>query len=158
MFTSNIYIKGIIKDIQFSHASNNKQYDKALIEIDKNNLIPIKFREDMLSLNNIKEDDFVSTQGTIRTYSKQIYIHTNLSHIDIEEEQNCLCSIEGIVVKNDARFNSYIIQSEANTFIPIKSDKRYEIGSRVALVGHLINRKYLKKNSIDIKSTYEVII
>lgn len=40
----------------------------------------------MLSLNNIKEDDFVSTQGTIRTYSKQIYIHTNLSHTDIEDE------------------------------------------------------------------------
>lgn len=86
MFTSNIYIKGIIKDIQFSHTSNNKQYDKALIEIDNNNLIPIKFREDMLSLNNIKENGFVSTQGTIRTYSKQIYIHTNLSHIDIEDE------------------------------------------------------------------------
>lgn len=53
MFTANIYIKGIIKDIQFSHTCNDKQYNKALIEIDESNIIPIKFRQDMLYVNNL---------------------------------------------------------------------------------------------------------
>lgn len=157
MFTSNIYIRGIIKDIQFSHTSNNKQYDKALIEIDNNNLIPIKFREDMLSLNNIKENGFVSTQGTIRTYSKQIYIHTNLSHIDIEDEQNCLCNIEGVVVKKDIRFNSYILQTNDNTFIPIKSDKEYGVGNKINLTGYLIARRYTRRKDGKPYVTYEVV-
>lgn len=40
----------------------------------------------MLSLNNIKENDFISTQGTLRTYSKTIYIHTNLSPIEVSDD------------------------------------------------------------------------
>ena len=157
MFTTNIYIKGIIKDIQFSHTSNNKQYDKALIEIDENNLIPIKFREDMLSLNNIKENDCVSTQGTIRTYSKQIYIHTNLSHTDIEDEQNCLCKIEGAVVKKYVKFGSYILQNDTNTFIPVKSDNDYQINDNVCITGYLIARKYIRKKDGKSHITYEVV-
>lgn len=158
MFTANIYIKGIIRVIQFSHESNNKQYNKALIEIDDSIYIPIKFRQDMLQLNNIQENDFISTQGTLRTYSKQIYIHTNLAHAEVTDEQNCLCTVQGKVVKSDERYNAYIIQCDNDTFIPIKSDNIYSIGDEINVSGYLVERRYTKRGNPIEFITYEVIV
>lgn len=157
MFASNTYIKGIIRNIQFSHESNNKQYDKALIEIDDSMYIPIKFRQDMLKLNNIQENDFVSTQGTIRTYSKHIYIHTNLSSVKVSDEQNCLCIIQGKIVKCDDRYNSYIVQCDKDTYIPVKSDNNYQLNTVINIIGHLIQRQYTKRGQLEKFITYEVI-
>ena len=39
-----IYLQGKIVGIEFSHESNDKQYDKAFIEVDDTVHIPIKFR------------------------------------------------------------------------------------------------------------------
>lgn len=152
-----IYLQGKIVDIEFSHESNDKQYDKALIEIDDNVHIPIKFREDMLEVHKISENDIIATQGTLRTYSKSIYVHTNLAPVEIGEGQNCLCTLQGKVVKCDNRYHSYIIQCYKDTYIPIKSDKEYEVDSIINVVGYLIERPYTKRGKSDKFITYEVV-
>lgn len=61
------------------------------------------------------------------------------------------------MVKCDNRYNSYIIQCDKDTYIPVKSDKNYELESTVNIIGHLIQRQYTKRGQLEKFTTYEVI-
>ena len=111
----------------------------------------------MLEQNHITENDMVSTSGTLRTYSKSIYVHTNLTPTEIEEGQNCLCTLQGKIVKCDTKYHSYILQCYKDTYIPIKSDREYEVDSMVTIVGYLIERQYTKRGRSEKFITYEVV-
>ena len=97
--------------------------------------------------------------GTIRTYNKKIYIHTNLAPMYWEDEYNNLdCQLFGKIVKANDKYRFYIMECDKTVFIPIRCNDLMEIGKEYQILGHLVERRYSKKNSVDIKSTYEVVI
>ena len=158
--TNSIYLHGTINSIEFSHESNGKRYLKAII-VATNNLgehrIPIKFREDKLT---VKDGDYISVIGNLRTYNKKIYIYTNLENVDFEDAvpDNCDTTFCGQCVKKEEKFKSYIFKVGDNTFVPVKSDKDYEIGSEYTINGFLTQRFYRRKiNPSEELSTLEVI-
>lgn len=104
-----IYLRGYLRDIQFSHYQGNVEYEKA-------NLICPRTGgkdEDVISLrykkftNKYKEGDFIDLKGNIRSYSTkdkeknsvQIYVFT---YFDIPDEVsgNSL-SLDGRICKID---------------------------------------------------------
>lgn len=109
-----IYLRGYLRDIQFSHYQGNVEYEKA-------NLICPRTGgkdEDIISLrykkftNKYKEGDFIDLKGNIRSYSTkdreknsvQIYVFT---YFDVPEEMpgNSL-KLDGRICKIDAERKS----------------------------------------------------
>lgn len=162
MFNNQIYIKGVLSPYSFSHECNNKKYLQAtLVCIRDNNIynIPIKFREDNLNNNSVSVGSEIATMGTIRTYNKKIYIHTNLAPVALEEEYNNLdCFIKGEIVKSNDKYKFYIMECDKTVFIPVRCEKVLDLHQIYELSGHLVERRYSKKNSLEMKSTYEVVI
>lgn len=124
MFNNTIYLKGILSPYFFSHESNNKRYLQSSLLCIRDNQpynIPIKFREDMLKTNNIDIGKEITTVGTIRTYNKKLYVHTNLCNVNWENEHNNLdCEIYGKVVKANEKFKFYIVECDSTVFIPVR--------------------------------------
>lgn len=157
MENNNIKLIGTIKNIEPSHTSNDKQYMKAIVEVQDGNKvynIPIKYREDTFD----GSDNTVSIIGNLRSYSKQLYVYTRFDPIpsDVNLDTNSDTLISGNIVKIDAKYKSIIVNVN-NTYVPVKTEKEYNIGDNVIINGKLIERRYSKRDTSEQFSTFEVI-
>lgn len=101
-----ITLKGIIKDIKYSHNINDIEYYKANLLIPRDNgkedIIKIKFKR---FSNPYKEGDEISLKGNLRTFSKQqkdknsveLYVFTYMDKPD--KDENNLVELDGRVCK-----------------------------------------------------------
>lgn len=111
---NNINLKGILKNIQYSHNIGDIEYDKATLLVARDNgkedLIELKFKR----FSNIyNENDEIEIRGNIRTYSQKledrnrvnVYVFT---YFDRPEEEipegynsNSYCEIDGTICKKN---------------------------------------------------------
>ena len=153
-FYNNIYIEGIINNIEFSHESNGKRYYRAIIDTEDNCQIPIKFRED--KLQNINENDHLYITGNIRLFNKKLYVYTSFEDPQIVF-LNRQVELFGKIAKKDEKFNSYIVFCGNNTYIPVKSKNNYSIDDEVSIRGFFVERSFTKRDSKETFITYEVV-
>lgn len=110
-----IILKGIIKNIQYSHNINDIEYYKANLLISRANgkedLINIKFKKFSLPsyINQTSNNQEISLTGNIRTFSRKlddrnkvdVYVFTYFDEPDIENINN-YCEIDGRICKKNA--------------------------------------------------------
>lgn len=114
---NNIVLNGIIKDIEHSHTIDDIKFDKANLIVKR-----INGAEDVINLrfksysNKYKENDLITLQGNLRSYSYKvsqdknkviIYVFTYFDEVDNDElENNNIVTIDGRICKiNDIRKN-----------------------------------------------------
>lgn len=107
-----IVLKGIIRDIQYSHTIGNTEYDKANLIVKrtdgKEDVINLKFKR---FSNRYKENDYVELLGNIRSYSTrnedgknhvEIYVFTYFDlPLDYPDETTNQFMIQGRVCKTN---------------------------------------------------------
>lgn len=111
-----IALKGIIKNIEFSHELRNTQYYKAnLIVPDKkgnDNIIDVQFKK---FINPSIENDLISLTGTIRSYSQKlsngknkvsIYVFTYFDLPEKDEDVINKIKLDGRVCKLDPLYTT----------------------------------------------------
>lgn len=107
-----IVLKGIIRDIQYSHTIGNTEYDKANLIVKrsdgKEDVINLKFKR---FSNRYKENDYVELLGNVRSYSTrnqegknhvEIYVFTYFDlPLDYPDETTNQFVIQGRVCKTN---------------------------------------------------------
>lgn len=110
-----IILKGILKNIEYSHNINDIEYYKANLLISRANgkedLINIKFKKFSLPsyINQTSNNQEISLTGNIRTFSRKlddknkvdVYVFTYFDEPDIENINN-YCEIDGRICKKNA--------------------------------------------------------
>lgn len=114
---NNIVLNGIIKDIEHSHTIDDIKFDKANLIVKRSNgaedVINLRFKS---YSNKYKENDLITLQGNLRSYSYKvsqdknkviIYVFTYFDEVDNDElENNNIVTIDGRICKiNDIRKN-----------------------------------------------------
>lgn len=104
-----VKLKGVLRNIQFSHSINNTEYDKADIVVKRENS-----EDDVLSLvfkkfsNHYTEDQEVELEGHVRSYSKkledgknkvEIYVFTYFDRPQDDDEDNNVVELDGRICK-----------------------------------------------------------
>lgn len=104
-----ITLKGIIKDIKYSHNINDIEYYKANLLVPRDNgkedVINIKFKR---FSNPYKDGDEIRLKGNIRTFSQQknnknyveVYVFTYMDTPD--KEENNLVELDGRICKKES--------------------------------------------------------
>ncbi len=109
---NNVYLSGIIKNIEPSHCINGIQYNKANIIIPrakgKEDIIVLKYKE-FTNKNNYKDGDTICLLGNVRTYSIHqpdgtdkisVYVFTYFDKPEETLEDNTnKCEISGRICK-----------------------------------------------------------
>lgn len=168
-----IILKGIIKDIAYSHTVNNIIFDKANLIVKKFNgqedLITLKFKK---FTNPYKDGQEISLIGQLRSYSKklanknevEIYVFTYFDKPEINELNDFeiegkICKIESLrTLKSGKEVLHFIIANnieqngkKINNYLPIicwgQLAKKYQtlkVNDTVIIKGEL-HSKYYKK-------------
>ena len=105
-----IYLKGIVKNIRYSHTIGDTVFNKADLIVKRPNgredLILLKFKE--FSLPN-REDKEIELIGNIRSFSQQIngknkveiYVYSYFDVIETSYDEPNVATIEGKICKKD---------------------------------------------------------
>lgn len=139
-----IQLQGILKDIEYSHTTNNIEFYKAHLLVTKENkkedLLNIKFKR---FSNPYKENDKISIIGNLRTFSEkrvdgtnkvEVYVFTyfdepETEEIDLVELDGRLCKSNGLrKTKNGKDVIDFIL---ANT---IKNENGKDINCYIPCV------------------------
>ena len=103
-----VYLRGTIKNIEYSHEINGVEYDKAILTIPRENgledVINLKFKK---FSNPYSENDLVELVGNVRSYSKEengknkvnIYVFTYFDKPYNYEKNSFI--IDGRICKKD---------------------------------------------------------
>ena len=106
-----IYLKGIIKNIRYSHTIQGTVFNKADLIVKrsdgKEDLLVIKFKEFSLNYNEDKEIELI---GNIRSFSQQhngknkvdIYVFSYLDRVEEEFQSTNIAKLEGKICKKDS--------------------------------------------------------
>lgn len=135
-----VYLRGIIKDIQPSHIIDDVRYDKASLIVrrkdGKEDVINLKFK----SFSNIyKENDIIELAGNLRSYSYKvdnnknkvsIYVFTYFNRPENLPEDVCnqvtldgrICKLNDLRTTKNSRHNIHFIV--ANNLISSTQEKR----------------------------------
>lgn len=135
---NNIILKGIIKNISFSHKINDTAYNKADIIVKrkdgKEDIITICYKDIAIKYN---EDQEISLTGNVRSYSKKledknkvsVYVFTHgdqpIGEIDSfndVEIDGRICKIDQIRKTKDGKDNIHFILAN-NIFVEAKDQK-----------------------------------
>ena len=93
---NNIILRGVIRDIAFSHTINGVQYNKANLIVargdGKEDVISLKFKAET---NPYHEDELITISGNVRSYSHKeanghnkvdIYVFTYFDKIEVDDD------------------------------------------------------------------------
>ena len=180
-----IQLQGILKDIEYSHTTNNIEFYKAHLLVTKENK-----KEDLLNIP-YKENDKISIIGNLRTFSEkrvdgtnkvEVYVFTyfdepETEEIDLVELDGRLCKSNGLrKTKNGKDVIDFILANtiknengkDINCYIPCvawgkqaKEIANLELNSNIEIKGQLVSREYkknLSNNQIEIRVAHEVNI
>ena len=142
-----IILKGIIRNIQYSHTINNIQYYKADLVVqrdDREDIIPLRFKS---FSNRYTENQLIELVGNIRSYSQKLdngknkillYVFTYFDILEVSEDDKELinyldvdgriCKIEELKITSSKKqvihfilANNIITQNgqKINTYIPM---------------------------------------
>ena len=142
-----IILKGIIRNIQYSHTINNIQYQKADVGVqrdDREDIIPLRFKS---FSNRYAENQLIELVGNIRSYSQKLdngknkillYVFTYFDIPEVSEDDKELinyldvdgriCKIEELKITSSKKqvihfilANNIITQNgqKINTYIPM---------------------------------------
>lgn len=168
-----IILKGIIKDITYSHTVNNIIFDKANLIVKKFNgqedLITLKFKK---FTNPYKDGQEISLIGQLRSYSKklvnknevEIYVFTYFDKPETDELNNFviegkICKIGSLkTLKSEKEVLHFILANnieqnnkKLNNYLPIicwgqlaKKYQNLKVNDTVIVKGEL-HSKYYKK-------------
>ena len=169
-----IVLRGIIRDIEYSHSVNNVDYYQAKIicsRNDKQDIILIKFKQ---YVNTYKDGDFVELVGNIRSFSKQLDNGKNkvelyvFTYQDIPEDVNTInefvldgriCKIEELRTTKSGKHNLHFVvannitteKQKINNYCPsvvwgklAREMSTLKVSDRVKLKGQLHSREYKK--------------
>ena len=173
-----IDLKGIIKNIEYSHNINDIEFYKANLivkrEDGKEDLIDLKFKR---FSNPYQEDEEITLTGNVRTFSRKIEGRSKVevfvfTYFDQPEEivnnhvmlQGNICKknpirktkdgkdILNVILANNIKIDNYTL----NCYIPLclwgkhaKEVNELAIGAPVYVEGNLISREYKKYNGDD---------
>ena len=157
-----VNLKGIIRNIEFSHEVNNIPYYKANLIVPDNkgndNIINLCFKK---YLGASFENDLITLSGTLRSYSKKlsesknqvsIYVFTYFDEIDNDDSilntvklDGRICKIDPIYITKSGKQCVHAILAN-NIFIP---EQNIKLNNYIPIVfwGNLVNQvKELKIN------------
>lgn len=123
-----VILKGIIRDIQYSHSINNIEYDQANLVVIRNDgyedIVPLKFKK---FSNKYKDGDLVELVGNLRSHSYKVddknkvelycftYFDTPETNIDFTDISNSveidgrICKIEELRTTKSGKNNLHFI-------------------------------------------------
>lgn len=167
-----IILTGSMRNIQYSHTTNDTEYYKAEFLVkDSDIILPLKFKK--LS-NPFTEGQLINIEGTIRSKSSSIngknkvdiYVFTyfdqpqdDLEESDIATVDGRICKIDPIrKTKSDKDIIHFILannittsSAKINNYVPItawgklaKSISKLEVGTKLEISGVLKSRLYNK--------------
>lgn len=169
-----ITLKGIIKDIKYSHTINDIEYYKANLLVPRDNgkedIINLKFKK---FSNNFKDSDSISLTGNIRTYSTkennknkvELYVFTYFDRPEDDSITNEVI-LDGTICKSLSKKKTaqgkdvydFILANNLpndnrflNVYCPMvawgklaKELSKLPIGTRISVKGQLKSREYKK--------------
>ena len=122
---NSVKLKGILRDIEHSHAIGDIEYDKADLIVQRENgvddIISLRFKK---FSNTYKDGDTISLAGNVRSYSKQlkdgknkvdIYVFTYFDSPEEDYVTNSfvidgrICKIEGVRILPNGKKNIHFI-------------------------------------------------
>lgn len=174
-----IQLKGILKNIEYSHTINDIEFYKANLIVKRENMN----KEDIISLkfkrfsNPYKENEEINLIGNVRTYNHiaedktkvEIYVFTYFDKPNTEETNKVevdgrICKkgklrktragkdVIDFVLANNVKTDSQIL----NVYLPCvawgknaKVFNNLNIGDKISIIGQLQSREYKKKISED---------
>lgn len=142
---NDIILRGLIKNISYSHSINDIEYNKADLIVPNNkgneDIIDLKFKK---CIRQLQENELISLTGTIRSFSQKldenknkvsIYVFTYFDEPAIQLSQNAvtidgrICKIDPIKTLNSGKTcihailaNNLFVQDQSikiNNYIPI---------------------------------------
>lgn len=163
-----IVLKGILRDIQYSHSVGNIEYDKANLIVKrsdgKEDIIALKFKK---YSNRYNENDYIELIGNVRSYSQklddgknkvEIYVFTYFDlPVDYPEEltnqfilQGRVCKINPLHITQSGKQNLQFILAnniitdnakKINNYIPIVCwGKNAELANQLSINEELMVR------------------
>ena len=178
-----VYLKGIIKNIGYSHTIGDTVFNKADLIVNRND-----GRE-----TNLKENSEIELCGNVRSYSRiengrhkvEIYVFTYFDTVEIEScDLTNIVKLSGKICKKDElrvtsggkHYIHFIVANNLeiennqrlNSYVPCVAwgklakhiDKKFKISDDISLVGRLQSREYKKKtlNDLEIRVAHEVLV
>ena len=181
---NNIILKGIIKDIKYSHNIQDIEYYKGNLLVPRDNgkedIINIKFKRFSCDCN---EGDTISLKGNVRTFNHK---ENDKNKVDIfcftyfdkpEEEINNKVELDGVICKINNLKKTYLGKDVCDFIIVNSIDKLHSylpcvawgkqakeiaklpIGTKISIEGELRSREYKKYTdevNFDIKIAHEI--
>jgi hypothetical protein len=100
-----VILKGIIQDIEYSHTIGDVEYEKANVIVRNSNgkqsILTLQFKK---FSGNVKDGEYVSLVGNIRSYSRKISENKNkvnvyvFTYFDVPDDKFCSEEIENQVL------------------------------------------------------------